>query len=92
MTSLAGLARSLADLRTTQQRLLQAAAAREAAAGLAVHTVPGWEGMPSLASGNVPQRALDAQAPTRICTDTPTPDGLADRFPRRSLPLTVRRV
>lgn len=44
ITALAGLARSLANLRAVQQRLLQAAAAREAAAGLAAIAAPAWPG------------------------------------------------
>ena len=44
VSALAGLARTLAAMRDQQQRMLQAAAAREAAAGLDALHIPAWPG------------------------------------------------
>ena len=44
VSALAGLARTLAVMRDQQQRMLQAAAAREAAAGLDALHIPAWPG------------------------------------------------
>ena len=80
-SALAGLARTMAAMRDQQQRMLQAAAAREAAAGLAALHIPAWPGPgPAPApGGGAPSTAAAWQQPGLF--PVPGPPGPAGETP-----------